>query len=139
MARSLFVAAFCALLVACSTAPGTTVGASLTGRIDREQAITFARDHVAIATMTGRLSRAGGAPRRNLERRRHTRMGLGGVVLRGCHHLQPRPSPMTTAPCLGPRSRSIFEWIGYAALLVAAAAAGSSEGAWRVTLTVADP
>ncbi|MEA2673551.1 MAG: hypothetical protein QOI92_743 [Chloroflexota bacterium] len=46
---------------------------------------------------------------------------------------------MTTAPCLGPRSRSIFEWIGHAALLVAAAAAGSSEGAWRVTLTVGDP
>lgn len=54
MTHAALLAAVCVLLAACSTTPNdTTVGASPTGGIDRDQAVTFARDHVAMTTMTG--------------------------------------------------------------------------------------
>jgi hypothetical protein len=62
MSRALLGAAFSALLAACSTTPGSTpIQAAPTGGIDQAQAITFARDHVAMATMTGAVVESHGA------------------------------------------------------------------------------
>jgi hypothetical protein len=62
MSRGLLVAAVSVLFMACSTAPGSTpTPPSPTGGIDQGQAITSARDHVAMATMTGAVVESQGA------------------------------------------------------------------------------
>jgi hypothetical protein len=59
MSRRFLVAVCGVLFVACSTAPDNR--ASPTGGIDRDRAITLARDHVAMATMTGAVVESPGA------------------------------------------------------------------------------
>jgi hypothetical protein len=62
MSRTVFVATVSVFFAACSTAPGTTpIGPAPTGGIDQEQAITIARDHVAMATVTGAVVESPGA------------------------------------------------------------------------------